>query len=89
MDKLFAGGRRALGSAMQAAPNLARGMAKGKMGKPPLRASIVKDMETREAKRQLVREQKARNVSELDRHVMQAYKELEQEDRERAQEKGK
>mmetsp|Transcript_13735 Transcript_13735/g.27156 ORF Transcript_13735/g.27156 Transcript_13735/m.27156 type:complete len:84 (-) Transcript_13735:116-367(-) len=60
-----------------------RAMSVGKRGKPPLRAAVKKDMSDRERRRQTVREQKARNATDLDRHVQQAYKELQMEDAEK------
>ena len=51
-----------------------RSMAVGKRGVPKLQRKVLKDKETQERQRELVREAKARNASAMDRHVIQAYK---------------
>jgi hypothetical protein len=51
-----------------------RGMAVGKRGVPKMRREVLKDQESRERRKQHAREAKARNASDMDRHVQQAYK---------------
>mmetsp|Transcript_27532 Transcript_27532/g.89674 ORF Transcript_27532/g.89674 Transcript_27532/m.89674 type:complete len:92 (-) Transcript_27532:104-379(-) len=56
-----------------------RSMSVVKVGKTILRKNVLKDMESKKRRIQHAREAKARNVSDLDKHVQQAYKELELE----------
>ena len=51
-----------------------RGMSVVKVGKTILRKHVLKDMESKKRRIQHAKEAKARNVSDLDRHVQQAYK---------------
>ena len=51
-----------------------RSFAVGKRGRPTIRATIVKDKESKERKRQHFKEAKARNATDMDRHVLQAYR---------------
>ena len=51
-----------------------RGMAVGKRGVPKQRREVLKDKESRERRKEQLREAKARNATDMDRHVMQAYK---------------
>jgi hypothetical protein len=55
-------------------PSFQRGMAVGKRGKPPPRATVIKDKESKERRRQHARDAKARNATDMDRYVQQAYK---------------
>ena len=57
-----------------------RGMAVGKRGVPAARRVHLKEEESKERRKQLAREAKARNATDMDRHVLQAYKELEKEE---------
>uniref|UniRef100_A0A7S0M2C4 Uncharacterized protein n=1 Tax=Cryptomonas curvata TaxID=233186 RepID=A0A7S0M2C4_9CRYP len=57
-----------------------RTLAVGKRGRPTIRATIVKDQESKERRRQHFKEAKARNATDMDRHVLQAYRELEMEE---------
>ena len=52
----------------------ARGMAVGKRGVPKQRREVLKDKESRERRKELAREAKARNATDMDKHVQQAYK---------------
>jgi hypothetical protein len=51
-----------------------RGMAVGKRGVPKVRREILKDQESRERRKEHAREAKARNATNMDKHVLQAYK---------------
>lgn len=51
-----------------------RGMAVGKRGVPKQRREVIKDQESRQRRKEHAREAKARNATDMDRHVMQAYK---------------
>jgi hypothetical protein len=51
-----------------------RSFAVGKRGRPTIRATIVKDKESKERRRQHFKEAKARNATNMDRHVQQAYR---------------
>jgi hypothetical protein len=51
-----------------------RTFAVGKRGRPTIRATIVKDQESKERRRQHFKEAKARNATDMDRHVLQAYR---------------
>ena len=51
-----------------------RGMAVGKRGVPKIRREVQKEKESRDRQKELARETKARNATDMDRHVMQAYK---------------
>ena len=51
-----------------------RFLAVGKRGKPTIRANVIKDKESIERRRQHARDAKARNATDMDRHVRQAYK---------------
>ena len=51
-----------------------RGMAVGKRGVPKQRREALKDKESRERRKELAREAKARNATDMDKHVLQAYK---------------
>ena len=51
-----------------------RGMAVGKRGVPKMRREVLKDQESRERRKQHARDAKARNATDMDRHVQQAYK---------------
>jgi hypothetical protein len=53
-----------------------RTFAVGKRGRPTIRATIVKDKESKERRRQHFKEAKARNATDMDRHVLQAYRVL-------------
>jgi hypothetical protein len=64
----------ALGPRQRAVGGGERGMAVGKRGVPKLRREVLKDKESRDRHKELAREAKARNATEVDRHVMQAYK---------------
>ena len=55
-------------------------MAVGKRGVPAVRRAHLKEEESKERRKQLAREAKARNATDMDRHVLQAYKELEKEE---------
>ncbi len=49
-------------------------MAVGKRGVPKVRREILKDQESRERRKEHAREAKARNATNMDKHVLQAYK---------------
>ena len=51
-----------------------RFFAVGKRGRPTIRATVIKDKESVERRRQHARDAKARNATDMDRHVLQAYK---------------
>jgi transposase-like protein len=51
-----------------------RTFAVGKRGRPTIRATVIKDKESIERRRQHARDAKARNATDMDRHVLQAYK---------------
>ena len=51
-----------------------RSFAVGKRGRPTIRATVIKDKESVERRRQHARDAKARNATDMDRHVLQAYK---------------
>ncbi len=51
-----------------------RDMAVARRAKPPLKAAVIKDIESKERRRKHARDSKARNATNLDRHVLQAYK---------------
>jgi hypothetical protein len=49
-------------------------MAVGKRGVPKQRREVIKDQESRQRRKEHAREAKARNATDMDKHVMQAYK---------------